>query len=196
VVVGDAIAPATLKLLGGVTVLGNGLTVLARTTLTGSGTVHGEVTNFGLIMPGDDTLNFSDTVINNGMIVTNSAISFHNGLVNNGTVLDAAKDDDGDGMNNLSEIHAGTDPLNSASLFRILRLAKDGDGVSITWTAVGGKRYVVQASPGMSGSRADNFADLSPVIPVVGTGEFVTGYYEFAGTTNTPARYYRVRVVP
>ena len=106
--------------------------------------------------------------------------------------FDAGDDNDGDGMTNLQEYLAGTDPNSSASCFRITSAMRTNNDVRLDWKAVGGKRYVVQAST----APAAGFTDLSPVIAVPGTAETVTNYVHLGAATNGPARYYRVRLGP
>ena len=45
----------------------------------------------------------------------------------------ANEDADGDGMSNLQEYLAGTDPTNSASFFSITAVAQEGNDVRVTW---------------------------------------------------------------
>jgi len=62
---------------------------------------------------------------------------------------------------------------------------------------VGGKSYRVQTNaPSACGGVTTNFADLSPVILVGGTGESTTNFLHLGGFTNFPARYYRIRLSP
>lgn len=99
-------------------------------------------------------------------------------------------DFDGDGMSNLQEYLAGTDPKNSASCLRIKEVTREGDDIRIVWTAVGGKSYVVQtnSSPGVG------FADCSEPIDVPGSGESVTNYVHVGAATSHVALFYRVRL--
>jgi T5SS/PEP-CTERM-associated repeat protein len=105
---------------------------------------------------------------------------------------DAAADNDGDGMSNLAEYQAGTNPTNAASCFTITSLALTNGNVRVRWSAVGGKHYVLQtnAAPGA------DFADASPVIAVPGTGEMVTNYLDPGAATNGQTRFYRIRLDP
>lgn len=105
-------------------------------------------------------------------------------------------DPDGDGFTNMQEFLLGTDPTNSASAFRIIEVAPDNEDMLITWTAVGGKRYVLQTTAGSSGSYSNNFIDLNPAIVAPGAGETAVTVIHLGGATNFPARYYRVRLVP
>ncbi len=61
--------------------------------------------------------------------------------------LTSAGDNDGDGMNNASEITAGTSPVDPASLLRIISVGSEvGGGTTITWEAIPGKIYRVEAT--------------------------------------------------
>jgi fibronectin-binding autotransporter adhesin len=191
--VGDGTTPAALNLLGGSHSFANGLKVSANATLFGSGTVGGVVDNFGVIYADGGPLNFG-TVNNHGIIVTNNMTFIQ--LINvGGQLLDAAADADGDGANNLSEAVAGTNPTNSASCFRILSVAREGNDVRVKWSTAGGRKYVLQVSTGVNASYSNNFTDLSQVISVQGAVESTTNSLDF-GAANIPARYYRVRLVP
>lgn len=61
---------------------------------------------------------------------------------------DAAEDLDGDGMNNLDEFQAGTDPRSALSRWRIERLESNEAGAwELMWQSVAGRRYQIFASP-------------------------------------------------
>ena len=108
----------------------------------------------------------------------------------------AADDADGDGMNNLSEFQAGTDPTNSTSAFRILEIAPLDEDVLVTWEAIGGKWYIVQTATNLDGGLPNSFYDLNPMIIAPGTGEYALGVIYSGVATNVPSRYYRIRLVP
>jgi hypothetical protein len=108
----------------------------------------------------------------------------------------AGDDADGDGMTNLQEYLAGTDPTNNASVFRIVEVAPEEEDVLITWAAVGGKRYVLQTTTGSGGMFSNNFADLNPAFIAPGTGEMTMSVLHLGATTNSTMRFYRVRLLP
>jgi hypothetical protein len=84
--------------------------------------------------------------------------------------------------------------------FAVTAVTIQGTNVLLTWTVPQGTTNVVQAaSGGAGGSYSTNFLDISPVIIIPGTNTTVgvtTNYIDVAGTTNRPARYYRVRYAP
>jgi len=71
------------------------------------------------------------------------AFETNNGL--NASISDAALDKDGDGMSNLQEFRAGTDPQVTTSRFRISAFAKSGTDLNLTFASVPGKTYRVEA---------------------------------------------------
>jgi hypothetical protein len=59
---------------------------------------------------------------------------------------------------------------------------------------VGGKTNVVQAG---NASYTNNFMDIpGSQIIVTGAGETATNYTDVGGATNSPSRFYRIRLVP
>ena len=109
---------------------------------------------------------------------------------------DANADPDGDGLSNLQEYQAGTDPTNSASVFHIIEIRPQGADMLLTWTAVGGKQYVLQTTTSYGGGFSNNLIDLNSPIVAPGTGETTVSVLHLGAATNAPARYYRVRLVP
>jgi nucleoside diphosphate kinase len=71
---------------------------------------------------------------------------------------------------------------------------REGDDIRVTWVAALGKTNALQATAGdVDGSYSNNFADIYVVTSNVGT---TTNYLDLGGVTNSPSRYYRVRLVP
>jgi autotransporter-associated beta strand protein len=106
-------------------------------------------------------------------------------------------DPDGDGMSNTNEFLAGTNPTNSLSGLRIISVVPQSNDVLITWTTAGGHTNAVQATAGdAGGGYATNFTNISGSIIIPGSGDTTTNYVDTGGATNTPSRYYRIRLVP
>jgi hypothetical protein len=79
---------------------------------------------------------------------------------------DPSADPDGDGLTNLEEHRAGTDPLDRGSALRVERLGMDEEGVRIAFRTAVGKRYHVEYSNDL-----DAWSVLAADIP--GTGEVI-----------------------
>jgi hypothetical protein len=60
----------------------------------------------------------------------------------------ATEDADGDGMNNLQEYLAGTDPTNNASLLQIMSVLPSGSDVLVTWMTGLGRTNALQWTAG------------------------------------------------
>jgi len=105
---------------------------------------------------------------------------------------DGDADPDHDGMSNLQEYLAGTNPTNAASRLAITSLALTNGNVRVSWSAVGGKHYVVQTNSDLGAA----FSDASSVIAMPGSSEMVTNYLDPGAATHGQTRYYRIRVAP
>jgi hypothetical protein len=55
-------------------------------------------------------------------------------------------DFDGDGVNNLREYRAGTNPTDPNSLFEVVEISKVSNGIAIQWTSQPNRRYRVRRS--------------------------------------------------
>ena len=103
--------------------------------------------------------------------------------------LVSTADNDGDGMNNASEVAAGTSPLDATSIFKVNSIAAEtGGAITITWSAVAGKTYYVESKSNLaSGTWTTISGALTP-----GT---TTGTYTdpVPGAGN---KFYRVKVGP
>ncbi len=95
-------------------------------------------------------------------------------------------DPDGDGMNNLAEYIAGTNPTNAASVFKLLSPTNSPGGTAVRWLSVAGKSYQVFSRTNLlTGSWGSN----GPVVTATGTN---TQYLDAGGTNGV--RFYRVQV--
>jgi hypothetical protein len=98
-------------------------------------------------------------------------------------------DDDGDGQTNADELIAGTDPLNPSSRFQINTILTNGSGFTLTWTAVPGRTYKVQAREDLSSGRwLDIATDLTNDTEVPKTLSYIDS------VTSSSRRFYRLVV--
>ena len=112
-------------------------------------------------------------------------------LTNFGTTnVNANADPDGDGMSNLQEYLAGTNPNDSTSVLRIIAYATGPTGTTnaLTWTSVSTRLYHVQESLNLGPT---NWYDSSLGL-ISPDGAFTT---RNVADTNAPIRFYRVRAV-
>jgi pectate lyase len=104
----------------------------------------------------------------------------------------ATADPDGDRSSNESEFIAGTDPADSASMFRIASIIRSNNDISVTWMTGVGKTNALDRTGGAAGSFSNNFAGI---FTVTNTAAGTTNYLDLGAATNSPAFYYRVRLV-
>jgi len=85
-------------------------------------------------------------------------------------------DADGDGLSNLQEFLAGTDPTNAASGFQITSVVVQSNGVNIAWTCGGGTTNVLQEASAMGGT----YSNVGPNLIIAGNGVTTTNYLDVA----------------
>jgi len=149
-----------------------GGTVLAN--CGGALTFTGIVTNNGIMhAENGSVLESYGPVVNNGIIdIMDGATNFHSTFLNNGTVV-------------------------NASYFRVVGITRQTNDINLTWTTVGGRGYVVQTNaPQPNASYTTNFTDMGTAVAIPGTSLGTTNFLDIGGATNTPARFYRIRLVP
>ena len=107
------------------------------------------------------------------------------------SAADAAADADGDGQSNLAEYLAGTDPANPADALRVLATTGNGTDMTIRFTTVFGKRYVVERTGSLT---APAWTAVSTVLN--GNGAPLTFTDSSAQAAGAGPFFYRVRVSP
>jgi Calcineurin-like phosphoesterase/Purple acid Phosphatase, N-terminal domain len=164
----------------------------------------------------DDTFQF---IVTNGQtssppaVVNISVMSLadtnHNGMDDTWELIHGVSDPNGDpdrdGMTNLEEYIAGTDPMDANSWLRVGRIEGDSSQhVMLTWPSIGGVRYRVLYS---NGNANENFnGTCVPIVrPVqlemapgeVGSASSMTFNDDFSLTGAPPngKRFYRIQVV-
>jgi hypothetical protein len=103
---------------------------------------------------------------------------------------DATQDADLDGMNNLSEYLAGTNPRDSESLLGIAGLTLDSGKPLITWRTVFGKSYWLQRAMNLSIGDWTNVW-LLPLYETNETPEGKESFLDLSVSTNSPL-FYRI----
>lgn len=91
-----------------------------------------------------------------------------------------------DGMSDLAEFLAGTDPTDPGSVLRVVEL---GEGVTLTWQAVPGARYQVQYKDRLTDGA---WSEFPTIIEATGVTASVMDP-EAAGVNE---RYYRIQLTP
>jgi hypothetical protein len=98
-------------------------------------------------------------------------------------------DPDHDGLTNLQEFHAGTDPLDAGSAIRITDLRVVNGSVRIQFQTASGKAYRLERADDLSSAAWTPVAEF-----IVGTGGPVQ--ILDAGAASQGSHFYRVRLLP
>lgn len=106
------------------------------------------------------------------------------------TVNDASADADGDGLTNLAEFRAGTDPHNANSAFRFSGIARSGTSAQIFLPTVNGRTYRVEYSSDLG--TASSWRTLAD--EVAGDGSKLS--FTDTGAFGLTRRFYRVVLEP
>jgi T5SS/PEP-CTERM-associated repeat protein len=204
---------------GGAVVANCGGTLTFTGTVTNNGSIfavngtfinfYGPVINDGSLVTTNGSVRFWAGIVNYGSLVLDPSGDADGDGIPNGWAqqyfghplgqasdLSRAGDDpDGDGMSNLQEYLAGTDPTNSGWYLHITSMTPQDNDLLVTWMMGPGKTNALQATAGaLNGTYSTNgFADIFIVTNTVGT---ITNYLDLGAATNGPTRYYRVRLVP
>jgi len=103
------------------------------------------------------------------------------------TGVDPNDDPDHDGMSNLAEYKAGTNPSDAQSLFEFVNVRPDAQGGALVeWSSVAGKLYTLQRS----GDLLTGFSDLQSHIPATAP----KNSYRDATATGSGPYFYRLRL--
>ena len=98
-------------------------------------------------------------------------------------------DPDGDGLNNLEEFHAGTDPTDAASVVTIRSIKQRGTDVVIRFASVGGKAYRLERNADL---KSTAWVAVTGNLP--GTGEVME--VVDSGAAGRSSYFYRLRIAP
>ncbi len=114
-------------------------------------------------------------------------------------------DPDGDGMINTNEFLAGFNPTNSAAYLRVISVTRSGNDIVVTYLGANGdsngspgpKTNILEFTAGVAGNYSNNFtsAGVTNILSGGNGSGVVTNMVDVGGATNSPARYYRVRVL-
>ena len=120
----------------------------------------------------------------------------------------AGQDLDGTGFTVQQDYQAGFNPTNPAAYPHVISVAKVGNDIQVTYLGANGdstwapgiasRTNVLEFTTGMAnGAYSNNFVGIRTNVLSGGTGlGIVTNMVDSGGTTNMPARYYRIRVLP
>jgi hypothetical protein len=104
--------------------------------------------------------------------------------------LSRANDDpDGDGLTNIQEFRAGTDPTSASNRFRITTIARSGSDRLITFASVAGKTYRIEYKDDLLGA---SWILLQDQVSASGASTQITDSSAVALTH----RFYRVALEP
>jgi len=182
VVVTNATGDAVLEVRSGKLILNDGVLQADKLVMTNAGGQF--IRNGGTLIVGSVVLDPNLSAVGDGIV---------NGWKQQYSLdpLDpslAKEDTDGDGMNNLQEYIAGTDPTNSSSALRVVGVARQGSDVLVSWLAGGNRTNALQAARSPLGV----YFNISPSIVIPDVGEIVTNYLDRGAATNATCRVYRV----
>ena len=113
-------------------------------------------------------------------------------------LLNPGADEDGDGLTNAQEKTAGTNPLDSTSIFKIVSVSRPANTstATVTWTSVPDKingvhdrYYDVQATTDLKNTA---FAAIATNIPAANSPATTTNYTD--DTNSVGMKFYRIRV--
>jgi hypothetical protein len=182
----NAAHDATLEVRGGSFTLSNGVVVLDRLVVTNA---CAQFIRYG------GTLQYSQLVLDPNLCANGDGIP-NNWKLQYG--FDpflwnvASLDPDGDGLSNLQEYLAGTNPTNAASVLRVLSVRKVANDVEVIWKGAGPRTYFLQGATGSGGGFTNAFEDIIRSRLLL-TQDYRVTNWDIGGGAQT-GRYYRIRV--
>lgn len=102
---------------------------------------------------------------------------------------DASEDADGDGMSNLHEFQAGTDPTNSRSRLNLEVSATERDQIGLRFEAQSGRSYTVEFADDLTSEKWTVLREIP-----AGAGMREINEHDSAPPSGRAARFYRLRV--
>jgi subtilisin family serine protease len=102
------------------------------------------------------------------------------------TGTDPNADPDGDGLSNIQEWQAGTDPTDASSCLRLMNINTRSAGTTLTWQSVDNRNYFVTRGTNVAGSAA------YPVIATNLPGQAGATVYTTTNNTGRGCWFYRV----
>ena len=105
----------------------------------------------------------------------------------NPSLNDAASDADGDGVSNVNEYPAGTDPLDPSSWLAVKQITA-GSQIQLQWASVPGKSYLIEESADLT-----NWTVTSGSVVHIAVSQTSSTSITADGS---PQRFFRIRVLP
>ncbi len=113
-------------------------------------------------------------------------MTYFGSSANSGTAADNA-DPDGDGMNNLAEYTAGTNPNSKSDVFKVASQQKSGSSFTLTLSGKSGRTYTLQRSTSLASNSWSTVTAQGPL-----GGDATVTLTDFA--TPAGAGFYRIQV--
>jgi hypothetical protein len=105
---------------------------------------------------------------------------------------DAQLDADGDGQSNLGEFLAGTDPRDGASRLAVSTFSRSETTMSLTWSSVPGKSYIIQTCDDLSGWLIHESSPGGPLVVPASEGSVTAEEISIARLESGANRFFRV----
>jgi hypothetical protein len=187
-VIGDGTDAATFQLNGGLHSFANNVEIRNNATLTGCGTIEGNVT----IDPGGTMQTLCDPIIVEGIVTNNGTIIAANGDSINfdGPVVNSGQINAITGRVEFLGGLSGTGVVFTATNTQISGITQSGNNISIQIPSVpdASVLYQLQVTPSLTPAAWTNLSASQS-----GTGGVLT-FTDFGAATNGPSRFYRIYV--